>query len=42
MAGVVNVVTSGHANAAEVGKVLCTSPKVAGISFTGSTQVAHW
>lgn len=37
--GVVNVVTSGHANAAEVGKVLCTSPKVAGISFTGSTQV---
>jgi succinate-semialdehyde dehydrogenase len=38
-AGVVNVVTSSRIHAAEIGELLCTSPKVAGISFTGSTQV---
>jgi len=37
--GVVNVVTSGRENAAPIGKLLCESPKVAGISFTGSTKV---
>ena len=38
-AGVVNVVTSSRANTSEVGKELCKSPLVAGLSFTGSTQV---
>lgn len=38
-AGVVNVITSSRQHTAEVGQVLCESPKVAGISFTGSTQV---
>jgi len=38
-AGVVNVITSSRQHTAEVGKVLCESPKVAGISFTGSTKV---
>lgn len=37
--GVLNVVTSSRENASDIGKVLCTSPLVAGISFTGSTQV---
>lgn len=37
--GVLNVVTSNRTNAPEIGKLLCTSPLVAGISFTGSTQV---
>lgn len=37
--GVLNVVTSSRQHAAEVGNLLCTSPKVAGISFTGSTEV---
>ncbi len=37
--GVLNVVTSSRTNANSVGKLLCTSPHVAGISFTGSTQV---
>lgn len=37
--GVVNVVTSSRAHTAEVGQVLCQSQKVAGISFTGSTNV---
>ncbi|XP_063707387.1 succinate-semialdehyde dehydrogenase [NADP(+)] GabD [Culicoides brevitarsis] len=37
--GVINVVTSSRQHAAEVGNLLCTSPKVAGISFTGSTEV---
>lgn len=37
--GVINVVTSSRSYAGEIGKVLCTSPKVAGISFTGSTEV---
>lgn len=37
--GVFNVVTSSRAHAASVGELLCKSPKVAGISFTGSTEV---
>lgn len=37
--GVFNVITSAREKAAEVGKLFCTSPKVAGISFTGSTEV---
>lgn len=37
--GVFNVVTSDRNHAPEVGKVLCESPLVAGISFTGSTAV---
>lgn len=38
-AGVMNVITSSRANAASVGELLCKSPKIAGISFTGSTEV---
>ncbi|GFG38603.1 hypothetical protein Cfor_01650 [Coptotermes formosanus] len=37
--GVFNVVTSNRHHAPEVGKALCESPLVAGISFTGSTAV---
>lgn len=37
--GVLNVVTSDRANVSEIGKFICTHPKVAGISFTGSTAV---
>ncbi|KAK3102046.1 hypothetical protein FSP39_008358 [Pinctada imbricata] len=37
--GVLNVVTSSRTNAPEVGKVLCKSPLVSAISFTGSTAV---
>ena len=37
--GVINIVTSSRANTAEVGGVLCESPLVAGLSFTGSTHV---
>lgn len=37
--GVINVITSSRAHAAPVGELLCKSPKVAGISFTGSTEV---
>lgn len=37
--GVINVVTSSRSHTADVGKLMCESPKVAGISFTGSTQV---
>lgn len=37
--GVINVVTSNRKNAPAIGKLLCESPLVAGISFTGSTQV---
>lgn len=33
------MVTSNRSHAAEIGELLCTSPKVAGISFTGSTAV---
>ena len=38
-AGVINVVTSSAENTAEVGRELCQSPLVAGLSFTGSIQV---
>ena len=37
--GVINIVTASRENTADVGKVLCESPLVAGLSFTGSTQV---
>lgn len=37
--GVINIVTSSRSNADQIGKYLCESPKVAGISFTGSTAV---
>ncbi|XP_050714474.1 succinate-semialdehyde dehydrogenase, mitochondrial-like isoform X3 [Eriocheir sinensis] len=37
--GVVNVVTASRANTPAVGNLMCTSPKVAGVSFTGSTAV---
>jgi len=37
--GVLNIVTCSRENTAAVGKTLCESPDVAGISFTGSTQV---
>ncbi|XP_068201184.1 3-sulfolactaldehyde dehydrogenase [Palaemon carinicauda] len=37
--GVVNVVTASRSNTPAVGNVLCTSPKVAGVSFTGSSAV---
>ena len=38
--GVINIVTASRENTAEVGKVLSESPLVAGLSFTGSTQVS--
>ena len=38
-AGVINVVTASRQNTAEVGQQLCQSPLVAGLSFTGSTNV---
>jgi len=37
--GVINVVTCGREHASAIGKILCESPLVAGISFTGSTVV---
>ncbi|XP_075219695.1 succinic semialdehyde dehydrogenase isoform X2 [Lycorma delicatula] len=37
--GVINVVTSDRPNAPTVGKELCESPLIAGLSFTGSTEV---
>ncbi|XP_063923319.1 succinate-semialdehyde dehydrogenase, mitochondrial-like [Zophobas morio] len=37
--GVFNVVTSSRENTPKVGSLMCTSPLVAGISFTGSTNV---
>ncbi|XP_055586105.1 glutarate-semialdehyde dehydrogenase [Uranotaenia lowii] len=37
--GVFNIITSSRKNAASIGELLCTSPKVAAISFTGSTEV---
>ncbi|XP_059488416.1 succinate-semialdehyde dehydrogenase [NADP(+)] GabD [Neocloeon triangulifer] len=37
--GVFNVVTCSRRNAADVGKLLCQSPLVAGLSFTGSTNI---
>ena len=38
--GVINVVTASRANTSQLGKLLCESPQVAGLSFTGSTQVS--
>nr|XP_018914199.1 PREDICTED: uncharacterized protein LOC109042090 [Bemisia tabaci] len=37
--GVLNVVTCNRSNAPQIGKILATSPIVAGLSFTGSTEV---
>ncbi|CAG0882898.1 unnamed protein product [Cyprideis torosa] len=37
--GVVNVVTCGRENSIAAGKLFCSSPSIAGISFTGSTDV---
>lgn len=37
--GVVNIVTSNFENSSEIGKVLCESPLVGALSFTGSTRV---
>lgn len=37
--GVINCITSSRIHAQEVGELLCKSPKIAGISFTGSTHV---
>lgn len=39
--GTFNVITSSRQYAAPVGELLCKSPKVAGISFTGSTEVGR-
>lgn len=38
-AGVFNIVTAGMNGASEVGNVLCASPVVRKLSFTGSTAV---
>lgn len=40
-AGVLNVITCSRANAPAVGTLLCQSPLVAGLSFTGSTEVGR-
>ncbi|XP_045134855.1 succinate-semialdehyde dehydrogenase, mitochondrial-like isoform X2 [Portunus trituberculatus] len=37
--GVVNVVTASRGNTPAVGNLMCSSPKVAGVFFTGSTGV---
>jgi succinate-semialdehyde dehydrogenase/glutarate-semialdehyde dehydrogenase len=39
--GVINIVTADAANSIEVGKVLCASPVVRKLSFTGSTPVGR-
>jgi succinate-semialdehyde dehydrogenase/glutarate-semialdehyde dehydrogenase len=39
--GVINIITADSANSIEVGKVLCTSPIVRHLSFTGSTPVGR-
>lgn len=39
--GVFNVVTSSRKNAPAIGDLLCKSPLVAGVSFTGSTEVGR-
>lgn len=39
--GVFNVVTCSRQNVAAVGELLCKSKKVAGVSFTGSTEVGR-
>jgi len=40
-AGVLNIVTADSANSIEIGKVLCSSPVVRHLSFTGSTEVGR-
>ena len=40
-AGVLNVITADSANSVAVGKVLCASPVVRHLSFTGSTEVGR-
>jgi succinate-semialdehyde dehydrogenase/glutarate-semialdehyde dehydrogenase len=40
-AGVINIVTADADNSIEVGKVLCSNPKVRHLSFTGSTPVGR-
>ena len=40
-AGVINIVTADAARSIEVGDVLCASPKVRHLSFTGSTPVGR-
>lgn len=37
--GVINVVTASRKNTPEIGKLLCESPDIYGLSFTGSTEV---
>ncbi|XP_060862277.1 succinate-semialdehyde dehydrogenase, mitochondrial isoform X1 [Metopolophium dirhodum] len=37
--GVINIVTTSRENTPEIGKLLCESPDIYGISFTGSTEV---
>ena len=37
--GVINILTSSRGRSAEVGRALCSSPLVSGLSFTGSTRV---
>jgi succinate-semialdehyde dehydrogenase/glutarate-semialdehyde dehydrogenase len=39
--GVINIVTADSKNSIEIGKVLCDSPKVRHLSFTGSTPVGR-
>ena len=40
-AGVLNIITADSANSIELGKVLCSSPVVRHLSFTGSTEVGR-
>jgi succinate-semialdehyde dehydrogenase/glutarate-semialdehyde dehydrogenase len=40
-AGVLNILTADAANSVKVGKVLTTDPRVAHLSFTGSTEVGR-
>jgi len=40
-AGVINVITADAAHSIDIGKVLCASPTVRHISFTGSTEVGR-
>jgi len=40
-AGVINIVTADAENSIEVGKILCSSPTVRHLSFTGSTPVGR-
>ncbi|XP_068206146.1 succinate-semialdehyde dehydrogenase, mitochondrial-like [Palaemon carinicauda] len=40
--GVVNVIPCSRTRVEEVGRILCHSPKVRALSFTGSTAVGQW